>query len=53
VPIDRDGVGEIGVSVGGEYRTYPARMQGPNTVAKGHAVKIVGMSGSVLTVDAG
>jgi membrane protein implicated in regulation of membrane protease activity len=53
VPIDRDSVGEIGVSVGGEYRTYPARLQGPNTLCKGHAVRIVGVSGSVLTVDAG
>ena len=51
VPIDQDGIGEIGVSVGGEYRTYPARVQGPGALPRGHAVRITGMSGSVLTVD--
>lgn len=52
VLIDKDGIGEIGVSVGGEYRTYPARMQGPGSLQKGHAVRIVGVAGPVLTVDA-
>jgi membrane protein implicated in regulation of membrane protease activity len=51
VPIDTGSIGEIGVSVGGEYRTYPARLQGPNPVQKGHAVRIVSVSGPVLTVD--
>jgi len=50
VPIDKDGIGEIGVSVGGEYRTYPARTQGPGLLPKGHAVRITGVSGPVLTV---
>jgi membrane protein implicated in regulation of membrane protease activity len=53
VPIDADSLGEIGVSVGGEYRTYPARGQHPAALPKGHAVRIVGVAGSVLTVDAG
>ncbi len=52
VPIDKDGIGEIGVSVGGEYRTFAARLQGAGIVQKGHAVKIVGVSGSIVTVDA-
>jgi hypothetical protein len=39
------------VSVGGEYRTYPARMQGAGAVPKGHAVRIVNVKGSILTVD--
>ena len=51
VPIDKDSIGEIGVSVGGEYRTYPARLQGPNPLQKGHAVRIVNAGGPVLTVD--
>lgn len=51
VPIDKGAIGEIGVSVGGEYRTYPARMQGAGAAAKGHAVRIVSVKGSVLTVD--
>jgi len=51
VPIDQDGVGEIGVSVSGEYRTYTARMQGSSPLQKGHAVRIVGVTGSVVTVD--
>ncbi len=52
VPIEQDGMGEIGVSVGGEYRTFAARLQGAGIVQKGHAVKIVGVSGSIVTVDA-
>ncbi len=51
VPIDKDGVGEIGVSVGGEYRTYAARLQGSSALPKGHAVRIVDVAGPVLTVD--
>jgi membrane-bound ClpP family serine protease len=51
VPIDKDAIGEIGVSVGGEYRTYAARLQGSNALPKGHAVRIVNVSGPVLTVD--
>jgi membrane protein implicated in regulation of membrane protease activity len=52
VPIDQGGLGEIGVSVGGEYRTYTARTQGSAALPKGHAVRIVNVGGSVLTVDA-
>ncbi len=51
VPIDKDAVGEIGVSVGGEYRTYAARLQGSHPLPKGHAVRIVDVAGPVLTVD--
>jgi membrane protein implicated in regulation of membrane protease activity len=51
VPIDKDGVGEIGVSVAGEYRTYAARAQGSTALPKGHSVRIVNAAGSVLTVD--
>ena len=51
VPIDKDGIGEIGVSIAGEYRTYAARTQGANTLPKGHSVRIVNATGSVLTVD--
>lgn len=51
VAIDREAVGEIGVSVGGEYRTYSARMKGADAVPKGHLVRIVGMTGSVVTVE--
>jgi membrane protein implicated in regulation of membrane protease activity len=51
VPIDKDSLGEIGVSVAGEYRTFAARLQGPGTVPKGHTVRIVGLTGSILTVE--
>ena len=51
VPIDKDSIGEIGVSVGGEYRTYAARAQSTNSLPKGHSVRIVNATGSVLTVD--
>jgi membrane protein implicated in regulation of membrane protease activity len=50
VPIDKDSLGEIGVSVAGEYRTFAARLQGSDAVEKGHTVRVVGMTGSVLTV---
>jgi membrane protein implicated in regulation of membrane protease activity len=50
VPIDKDSLGEIGVSVAGEYRAFAARLQGSGTLEKGHTVRIVGMTGSVLTV---
>lgn len=51
VPIDKGCIGEIGVSVGGEYRTYTARSQAANPLRKGHAVRIVGVTGSIVTVD--
>lgn len=50
VPIDKDSMGEIGVSLGGEYHTFTARAHG-GTLGKGSTVRIVGVSGSVLTVD--
>jgi membrane protein implicated in regulation of membrane protease activity len=50
VPIDQGGVGEIGVSLGGEYHTFTARAHaGP--LGKGSAVRIVAVSGAILTVD--
>jgi membrane protein implicated in regulation of membrane protease activity len=51
VPIDKEGMGEIGVSVAGEYRTFAARTQSPGPLPKGHAVRIVGVTGSIVTVD--
>ena len=51
VPIDQDGMGEVGVSVAGEYRTYSARVQGSHPMPKGHTVRIVGVTGSMVTVD--
>jgi membrane-bound ClpP family serine protease len=50
VPIDKDAVGEIGVSASGEYRTYTARAQGAGPLQKGRTVRIIGMTGSVVTV---
>jgi len=50
VPIDKDSMGEIGVSLGGEYHTFSARADcGP--LCKGSAVRVVAVSGSILTVD--
>jgi membrane-bound ClpP family serine protease len=51
VPIDKDKVGEVGVSFGGEYHTFAARAADAGALAKGCAVKIVALTGSVLTVD--
>jgi membrane protein implicated in regulation of membrane protease activity len=51
VPIDKDGMGEVGVSVGGEYHTFTARAHDGGPLGKGSAVRITGMTGSILTVD--
>lgn len=51
VPIDKGGMGEVGVSVAGEYHTFTARTHDCGTLAKGIAVRIVAASGSVVTVD--
>jgi len=51
VPIDKDCMGEIGVSLGGEYHTFTARAQNCGPLGKGSAVRIVAVSGSILTVD--
>lgn len=51
VPIDKDAMGEVGVSVGGEYHTFTARANDGGPLGKGSAVRIVAMTGSVLTVD--
>jgi len=51
VPIDKDKAGEIGVSLGGEYHTFAARAADAGALCKGCAVRIVAMTGSVLTVD--
>ncbi len=51
VPIDKDGMGEVGVSIGGEYHTFTARAHDRGPLGKGIIVRIIGMTGSVLTVD--
>jgi membrane protein implicated in regulation of membrane protease activity len=51
VPIDKDAMGEIGVSLGGEYHTFTARAGDCGPLGKGSTVRVVAVSGSVLTVD--
>ena len=51
VPIDKDSMGEVGVSVGGEYHTFSARAHDGAALGKGSAVRIVAASGSIVTVD--
>jgi len=51
VPIDKDSMGEVGVSVGGEYHTFTARAHDCSPLGKGLAVRIVAVAGSILTVD--
>jgi membrane protein implicated in regulation of membrane protease activity len=51
VPIDKDAMGEVGVSLGGEYHTFTARAHASGALGKGSTVRIVAVSGSVLTVD--
>ena len=51
VPIDKDAMGEVGVSLGGEYHTFTARAHDRGPLGKGSTVRIVAVSGSILTVD--
>lgn len=51
VPIDKDSMGEVGVSVGGEYHTFTARAHDCGPLGKGSAVRVVAVAGSILTVD--
>jgi membrane-bound ClpP family serine protease len=51
VSIDADGVGEVGVSRGGQYVNYPARSRNGKAIPKGRQVKVVGATGANLTVE--
>jgi membrane protein implicated in regulation of membrane protease activity len=49
--IDKDAVGEVGVSAEGQYRNYSARATGSQGIEKGHRVRVVRMAGGDLIVE--
>ena len=49
--IDKDAVGEVGVSAAGQYRNYAARATGSQGIAKGRRVRVVRMAGGDLIVE--
>jgi len=49
--IDANAVGEVGVSVAGEYRNYSARATGAQSIQKGRSVRVVRMTAGVLLVE--
>jgi len=51
VSIGADGMGEVGVSVGGQYLNYPARSRTGKPIAKGKRVKIIEATGDCLSVE--
>ncbi len=51
VPIDKAELGEVGVSVGGEYKIYSARSRDQTSIQKGWRVKVVRVIGTTLVVE--
>lgn len=51
VPIDKAELGEVGMSVGGEYKVYSARSRDQNSIQKGRRVKVVEVVGTTLVVE--
>ena len=49
--IDKDAVGEVGVSAEGQYRNYAARATGSQGIEKGRRVRVVRMAGGDLIVE--
>jgi len=51
VPIEKAELGEVGVSVGGEYKVYSAHSRDQSSIQKGCRVKIVRVIGTTLVVE--
>lgn len=51
VPIDKGGIGEVGLSAGGQYRTCTAREMHGAEIPKGRSVRVVAVSGDDLIVE--
>jgi membrane-bound ClpP family serine protease len=49
--IDPNGVGEVSLTVGGQYKTYLAKSAKGKTIPKGRTVNIVSIVGSQLVVE--
>jgi len=52
VPIEQDSLGEVGISVLGQYNVYSARSKDGKPIPKGRTVRIVRAVGSHVIVDA-
>ncbi|HNQ87953.1 MAG TPA: NfeD family protein [Verrucomicrobiota bacterium] len=51
VPIEAGSLGEIGLSLGGEYRIFPARAQEGVALAKGQTVRVLRIVGTHVIVE--
>lgn len=51
VPIEKAELGEVGVSVGGEYKIYSAHSRDQSSIQKGRRVKVVRVIGTTLVVE--
>jgi membrane protein implicated in regulation of membrane protease activity len=51
VPIDADGVGEVGISTGSQYVNYPARSRSGSAIPKGRTIRVVQSAGAQLIVE--
>lgn len=51
VPVGVDDVGEVGLTVRGQYLNYSARSNNKQPIAKGQNVKVVAIAGTMLMVE--
>jgi membrane-bound ClpP family serine protease len=51
--IDANAVGEVSMTIGGQYQTYLAKSSAGQPIAKGSTVKVVAVVGSELVVEKG
>jgi membrane-bound ClpP family serine protease len=49
--IEKDGKGEVGVNVGGQYMTYLAKSAGGRPIAKGRSIRVINAVGGELVVE--
>jgi membrane-bound ClpP family serine protease len=49
--IDADAIGEVSMTVGGQYQTYLAKSATGQAIAKGSTVKVISVVGSELVVE--
>ncbi|MCI0691819.1 NfeD family protein [candidate division KSB1 bacterium] len=49
--IDADAIGEVSMTLGGQYQTYLAKSSTGQAIAKGSTVKVISVVGSELVVE--
>ena len=51
VPIEEGRIGEVGITVGGQYMTYQAQSKDGKRIPKGRSVRVIEVSGGHLVVE--